>query len=116
VALRTVYPWLVERSKSAEKGFDFRTYSVAPIAGFIVAIITTVFVIPTVPETTVGFIAIASYAYTIQDIFREGQKAVSEKPIDVMQKLTKTKNMLDSQLITQQDYEKKKEELLRDIK
>jgi hypothetical protein len=84
--------------------------------GFLAAIITTLFVIPTVPETTVGFIAIASYAYTVQDIFREGQKAVSEKPMDLIQKLTKIKNAKDSNLITQQDYDKMKGEMLAEFK
>jgi len=116
VALRTVYPWLVEKSKEPGIKFDFNTYSLAPILGFLVAIITTLFVIPTVPETTVGFIAIASYAYTVQDIFREGQKAVSEKPMDAIQKLTKMMDARDKKLITQEDYDKKKGEILTDFK
>jgi hypothetical protein len=116
VALRTLYPWLVEKSKDPGIKFDINTYGWAPALGFLAAIITTLFVIPTVPETTVGFIAIASYAYTVQDIFREGQKAVSEKPMDLIQKLTKIKDAKDSNLITQQDYDKKKGEVLAEFK
>ena len=75
IVLRTLVPFANKIIRGEKEAFQ-KKYLLPAVASLLLSIVAAVFLTPSIPATETSFVGIAAFAYTAQDIFREGQKKI----------------------------------------